>query len=102
MGEKGRAMKPEMKDSLVQLSNNPKVQAFGATFTTASGMGTVLNYLPDALGVVATMTGIMFTWVMIRKGRLDAKKIRLEIKLMKKEHLCEACKDNRRDHDYNK
>lgn len=94
-------MKPEMKESLVQLSNNPKIQAAGATFTTASGMGTFLNYLPDVLGVVATMTGIMFTWVMIRKGRLDAEKIRLEINLMEKERLCEACNSNRRDHEHN-
>ena len=89
-------MKTGIKENLSQLSDNPKIQAAGATFTTASGLGTVLNYLPDFLGIVATMTGIMFTWVMIRKGRLDARKIKLEIKLMKQERICEKCKSNRR------
>ena len=96
MTERKDKMKTEIKESLSQLSDNPKIQAAGAAFTTASGLGTVLNYLPDFLGIVATMTGILFTWVMIRKGRLDARKIKLEIKLMKQERICEKCKSNRR------
>lgn len=73
----------QLKQSLVQLGNDPKIQAVGATWTTSWGVVTVLNLIPDILGVVATIMGIVFTWVMIRKGRLDAKKIKLEINMMK-------------------
>jgi hypothetical protein len=89
-------MDHKLKQSIVELSDNPKIQAAGATFATASGMGTYLDYIPDMLGIIATTTGIILTWVMIRKGRLDAKKIRMEIKLMEKEHVCGTCIENRR------
>lgn len=90
-------MKQELKQSLIQLTENPKAQGLAATFTTISGAGTMLNYLPAVLGMIATSAGIMLTWVMIRKGRLDTKKIKLEIRLMKKQYICEKCIENRRD-----
>lgn len=92
-------IREELKQNMVQLIDNPKVQAAGATFTTTSGMLTVLNYIPNVLGILATTAGLILTWVMIRKGRLDAKKIKLEIKLMEKEHVCETCLENRRHHE---
>ncbi len=58
---------------------NGKAQALASTFTTAAGLGTVLDYLPDALGVFATMSGITLTWVMICKVRLDIKKVKASI-----------------------
>ena len=56
-----------------------KTQALASTFTTAAGIGTILDYLPDMLGVIATMSGITLTWIMICKSRLDIKRIKLEI-----------------------
>jgi hypothetical protein len=70
---------------------NPKGQTFWATFTTMSGMGTLLNWLPDILGMIATFLGITLTWIMIGKGkaerrrsRLDTKRIELEIEVLEK------------------
>ncbi len=88
----------QIKQNMIQLSDNPKIQGAGATFTTTSGMLTVLEIIPGALGVVATMMGMILTWVMISKVRLDKKKRKLEIRLMEKEHVCEKCKENRRHH----
>jgi hypothetical protein len=62
-----------------------RAQAVAATSTTAAGLGTFFDYLPDALGVIATLSGITLTWVMIYKGRLGAKKNRLEIEVLEKQ-----------------
>ena len=66
-----------MKQAIAQhagpVIENVKVQAIAATVTTGFGLGTILDYLPDALGVVGTMSGIMLTWVMICKLMLDIK-----------------------------
>jgi hypothetical protein len=85
-------VKHTLKQSVEQLTDSQTGQGLAATFTTISGVGTVLNYLPALLGMAATMMGIMLTWVMINKGRLGAKKIKLEIALMKKQHKCSNCK----------
>ena len=72
-----------MKSNIVQhvatVTESGKAQALASTFTTAAGVGTVLDYLPDMLGIIATLSGITLTWIMICKSRLDIKRIKLEI-----------------------
>ncbi|MCK5615755.1 hypothetical protein KAR91_78555 [Candidatus Pacearchaeota archaeon] len=70
---------------------NPKGQHFWATFTTMSGMGTVMDWIPDIPGMIASVLGITLTWIMIRKGmadrrncRLDSKKKELEIEILER------------------
>ena len=85
-----------MKQQLAQLSENPKVQGFWATWATTSGILTLLEYIPVVLGVPSMMMGMVLTWSMISKVGLDIKKTKMEIKLMEKEHVCKNCIDNRR------
>jgi hypothetical protein len=76
---KGDRMKQNITQHAITLSENGKAQALASTFTTAAGIGTVLDYLPDMLGIIATLSGISLTWIMICKSRLDIKRIKLEI-----------------------
>lgn len=72
-------MKPSIAQHAIAITENGKAQALASTFTTAAGIGTVLDYLPDMLGIIATLSGITLTWIMICKSRLDIKRIKLEI-----------------------
>lgn len=81
-------MGPDLKQGIV------KLDAITAATTTGLGLGTFFNYLPSMLGIIATMSGITLTWVMICKGRLNIQKVKLEnevlkSKLLKKEHAHE-------------
>lgn len=73
----------KVKASIIQhaqaITESGKTQALGATFTTMAGVSTVLDYLPDVLGIIATLSGISLTWLMIYKSRLDIKRIKIEI-----------------------
>ena len=91
--------KEELRQTMVQVAQNPNAQAAGATFTTTSGMLTYLGWLPPVLGVLATVMGMILTWFMISKVRLDKKKSKLEIKIMKKELVCDDCIENRRKYE---
>ena len=86
-----------MKQAIAQhagpVIENVKVQAAAATLTTGFGLGTFFDYFPDVIGVVATLSGITLTWVMICKGRLGAKRNKLEIQVLE-----EKLKRERRNH----
>lgn len=65
-----------------------KVGAGVAAGTTGSGlMTTWLSFIPDEIGKVATVTGIILSLVLIvvhlQKMRYDSRKARLEIEQMK-------------------
>jgi len=72
-------MKQSIAQHAITVTESGKAQALASTFTTAAGVGTVLDYLPDMLGIIATLSGITLTWIMICKSRLDIKRIKLEI-----------------------
>ena len=73
------------KQNVIHLSDNPKMQGFWATWTTVFGLGTVLDYIPGVLGMAGTFMGLLLTWVMIRKGWLSSKKLKLEIVMMEEQ-----------------
>ena len=74
-------MKQALQETAQGIIKNGKAEALASTFTTAAGMATFLEYIPGVLGVVATLSGITLTWVMICKGRLEMKRIKLAIAL---------------------
>jgi len=71
-----------------EIIKSGKSEALASTFTTLAGVATLLEFIPVMLGVVATLSGIILTWIMICKGRLEMKRIKIEI-----------AKDGRRDSD---
>lgn len=57
---------------------DPRVANVVATGTVASGMGTYLSLIPDEIGKLATLVGLLLTlilsyshWIIIKKNRLE-------------------------------
>lgn len=76
--KKENKLKPSMGQHIATIMEDGKLSALYATFTTAAGLGTLLDYLPDFLGVAATMSGLILTWVMICRTRLQIKVLKQE------------------------
>lgn len=74
-------MRQALQESVQEIVKNGKAEALASTFTTVAGVATFLEYIPGVLGIVATVSGITLTWVMICKGRLEMKRIKLAIAL---------------------
>lgn len=73
-----------------ELASNPKVASAVSAATTATGLGTILDWIPNDIGKLATVAGIILSSVLIythwRKGQIEYKKTQLEIEiLMEKE-----------------
>ena len=103
-------MKQNIEQHVASVVENTKVVGTVSTATTAAGLGTVLNYLPDVLGSAATMAGIMLSWFLIRKVRMETKKIKLEMDVLRSrethrhegiDHRKEEGKPLRREDDTN-
>ena len=64
-----------------------KTAALVSTTTAGTGLGTVLNLIPDEIGKLATLVGIVLSTVLIythwRKGRSEYQKTMLEILILK-------------------
>ncbi len=78
-----------IKEGLIDLAQNPKVASIVSTATTGTGIGTFLDLIPNDIGKLATLVGILLSCVLIythlRKGRIEYKKTQLEIELLKSE-----------------
>lgn len=76
-----------VSEGVQQLANNPKIASGVAALTTGTGLGTVLDWIPDEIGKLATLVGIALSVVLIythwRKGRIEYKKTQLEISILK-------------------
>ena len=72
---------------LNELVQNPKVAWSMSTLTTGTGLGTILDAIPNDIGKLATVVGIILSSVLIythsRKGRIEYKKTQLEILILK-------------------
>lgn len=69
--------------------SDTKVASVVASVTTATGVGTLLELIPDDIGKLATLVGIMLSSVLIythwRNGRIEYQKTRLEIEILREE-----------------
>lgn len=75
------------KEGLTELAQNPKVASAVSTLTTGTGLGTFLDLIPNDIGKLATLVGIVLSSVLIythwRKGRIEYEKTQLEILVLK-------------------
>ena len=66
--------------------DDPKTAALVSVATTGTGISTVLELIPDDIGKLATVIGIILSSVLIythyRKGRSEYKKTMLEITIL--------------------
>ncbi len=76
-----------VKDFVQELAANPKTAHVTATLTTGTGLGTVMEWIPDDIGKLATLVGIVLSLVLIRnhwrKGRAENEKLQLQIQALK-------------------
>ena len=66
-------VKSGLGQALAQLAEDGKLSAFYAAFTTAAGLGTLLDYIPEILGVMSILSGMTLTWVTICRVILQIK-----------------------------
>lgn len=60
------------------LIEDGKLSAFYAALTTVAGLGTLLEYIPQALGVMSILSGMTLTWVTICRIILQIKALKQE------------------------
>lgn len=70
-----------------RIINNVKVAGVIGTTTTGSGLGVILDLIPNDIGKLATVVGIILSVVLIfnhlKKGYIEHKKIELEVEILK-------------------
>ncbi len=75
-----------IKSALTQVTTDIKTAATVATGTTGTGLGTILDLIPSDIGKLATVIGIILSSVLIfthiRKGAIEYRKTKLEIKIL--------------------
>jgi len=71
------------------LVENTKIAVTTASGTAVTGLGSILDLIPDEIGKLASVVGIVLSVVLIythwRKGRADVEKTRLEVELLKRQ-----------------
>lgn len=74
------------KEAIQEIATNPKTGQGVAFWTTGSGLGTVLEWIPNEIGKLATLVGILLSLTLIYANIL---RIRIE--------RIEACRREERD-----
>lgn len=76
-----------VRSAVEQVVSSPKIAGGVSAVTTGSGVGTILDLIPDDIGKLATLIGIILSLVLIythwRRGRVEFEKTRLEIAILK-------------------
>lgn len=76
-----------LRDIVDQLSTSPKIALAVSTATAGTGGGTVIDLIPDDIGKLASLVGIILSVVLIythlRRGPAEYKKAQLELKILK-------------------
>ena len=89
--------------NISEIATDTKVAIVIATGTTSTGIGSVLDWIPDDVGKLATVVGIVLSVVLIRthwrKGNLEYKRLRMEIALLKDKEAERLKAANRQDDD---
>jgi hypothetical protein len=83
-------MSISIRDAIQAVANSPKIASGVATGTTGTGIGTVLDLIPDDIGKLATLIGIVLSSVLIythlRRYAMDSKKNKIDMAILKEKH----------------
>lgn len=75
-----------LKSIAEEIIQSPKAGHVVAMTTTTTGVGTILDLIPDDIGKLATLCGIVLTvvlvYVHIQRWRLDKEKYQIERQLL--------------------
>ena len=70
--------------SLKELVADPKMALAVASGTMGTGTGTIIDLIPDGIGKVATLIGIILSLLLIRVHYANLQKLQLEREIMKR------------------
>lgn len=77
-----------IKSLAAEALQNPKAAHTIAVATVTTGVSTLLDWIPDDVGKLATLLGIVLTTVLIfthiRRGQCEHEKAQLEIELLRR------------------
>ncbi len=72
-----------------QIYSSQKIASVVSAGTTTLGASLIFDWIPNDIGKFASLVGIVLSLVLIyfhiRKGRIEQKKAKLELELLKKE-----------------
>ena len=75
-----------MRNVIQEVVISPKPAIAVAMSTTGTGMGTIFDLIPDDIGKLATLIGIVLSTVLIythsRRMMMDSKKSKLELEIL--------------------
>lgn len=66
-----------------QILTSPKVGATVAAITTGTGAGSALDWIPDDIGKLATLVGIILSVILIAVHSVAYRKANLELSIMR-------------------
>jgi len=73
-----------VKEQLLSAVSSTKTGATVATATAGTSLGTIFNYIPDDIGKVGVLVGIILSVVICRFHLVNIKKANLEIEIMRR------------------
>ena len=83
-------MNGTVKPLIAEAAQNPKVQGIVAAYTVS--LGAILDWIPDSIGKLATLVGIVLSIMLIRvqtqnyrKAKLEADAKEIENQILKKQ-----------------
>lgn len=70
-----------------EILHNPKIAATVSAITTGTGSGMMLNWIPDDIGKLSSLIGIILAIILIRVHWVTLKKSQLELEIMKRKEI---------------
>jgi hypothetical protein len=76
-----------LKERPIKFLEDPRIATGVGGMTAGTGLMTILEMIPDDIGKLATLVGIVLSSVLIynhwRKGRIEYEKTRLEVEILR-------------------
>lgn len=83
-----------VKEHLTHLATSPKVATAVTTATAGTGMGTILDLIPDDIGKLAVLVGIVLSSLLIYSHSLTVRVTRIELRRLQAEEIVRLSRQN--------
>ena len=80
-------MHATIKEHIAHVAASPKVATVLGTATAGTGLGSVLDLIPDDIGKLAVLVGIVLSSLLIYSHSLTVRKQRIELRRLQAEEV---------------
>lgn len=80
-------MHATIKEHIAHVATSPKIAAAVTTATAGTGLGSVLDLIPDDIGKLAVLVGIVLSSLLIYSHSLTVRKQRIELRRLQAEEV---------------